>query len=87
MSEEAKYDHAGRDNSEPSRSSNNDSSFEGANRNSTHTGIDIHPNYDGSDADSEGQEDDDVSINTDDLAQMILKKWEEDPTYDPGHLT
>ncbi|KAL9009775.1 MAG: hypothetical protein Q9173_005221 [Seirophora scorigena] len=65
-----------------------DSSSESIKSGSTHTEMDIHTSNADSDADSGEEEDgDDMSINSEYVLDMILKKWDEDPSYDFGHFT
>ncbi|KAL8754667.1 MAG: hypothetical protein Q9184_005035, partial [Pyrenodesmia sp. 2 TL-2023] len=48
--------------------------------NSTHTDMDVHSNH----ADSGGEQDHHISINSDDMLAIIMKKWDKDPAFDFG---
>ncbi|KAL8649349.1 MAG: hypothetical protein Q9210_004458 [Variospora velana] len=72
---------------ESSCSSEYNSSPESTKSGSTHTEMEIHTNHAGSDAGFGEEDDDNVSITSDYVLDMILKKWDEDPSYDFGHFT
>ncbi|KAL8919543.1 MAG: hypothetical protein Q9208_006735 [Pyrenodesmia sp. 3 TL-2023] len=86
---EPNYKNSYHNSADLSESSKASASSEESSSNSTHTDMEIHSNYAGNDAQSGGEQDnddddDDISINSDDMLDIIMKKWDEDPTFDFG---